>query len=125
MSGNIQDLNKELHRISGVVNETSQIASNLRQLSHAIVVSVYRDYGKCDIVLSKNGIGIKGAIVSMHPNTLNITGYPKCGDAVLVYHQSDSLDCHIMFKLHDKTKAFYKYETYANNCTLPAGALAG
>ena len=125
MPGSLMDLRNDVERMSGSLNESSNVMAELRQLSHAKVVSVYPDYGKCDIVLVKNGIGIKGAIVSMSPNDLNILGYPRVGDQVLVYHQRDYQDCHILIRLHDKSKSFYKYDTYANNCTLPAGALAG
>ena len=125
MHKTITDLAIEMAQVNNTMNKNSDMMSELRQFSHAEVTSVYPGYGKCDILFYKNGKKVSGAIVAIHPNFLNIVGYPRVGDTVLVYHQRDMLDCHIILRLHPKLKEFYEYETYANNCTLPAGALAG
>lgn len=125
MHKSLSDVANDLRSVSKIVHTTSDSIAGFRQLSHATVVSVAADYGTCDVILRKNGVGIKGVIISMTPNSMNIMGYPCIGDTVLIYHQGDNLDAHVMMKIHDNSKSFYEYDTYKNNCSIPASALAG
>jgi hypothetical protein len=97
---------------------------HMRQLSVASVLSVDKDfmYYKVNILNVGDHVNVT-AMLTHHPNYWNQVGYPAQGDLVLIMHQRQFNDAHILMRLQTKEIPITEHVTLKNADGITAGTL--